>query len=181
MPMLLSWLLPSTAALVMPHARIELTGRSGSAPTMKQQHLVTITTKPWENSPASKHGLRSMYVQAHVPQEQYGGMLKEVGEVGIEVLPVDSYGLHGEGPGVKPRPLVSGTLFVSPGWRRKGIAQRLLREAETHARLWGFHELLLPVEHKNSGAISLYEKCGAQLSGHRTRPATLVRVLPIGR
>ena len=125
--------------------------------------------------------LGSMYVQAHVPQEQYGGMLKEVGEVGIEVLPVDSYGLHGEGPGVKPRPLVSGTLFVSPGWRRKGIAQRLLREAETHARLWGFHELLLPVEHKNSGAISLYEKCGAQLSGHRTRPATLVRVLPIGR
>ena len=42
------------------------------------------------------------------------------------------------------------SLCLSLRFRRQGVAQRLVREAESHARLWGFSELLLPVDPKNS-------------------------------
>ena len=42
------------------------------------------------------------------------------------------------------RPLLS-NLVVARGYRRRGIAKRLMREAEAHARGWGYRELLLKV------------------------------------
>ena len=61
---------------------------------------------------------------------------------------------------MQPRAVISGTLWVDPRYRRQGVAQRLLREAETHARLRGFGELLLPVDPRNKRAICLYQKMG---------------------
>ena len=51
-------------------------------------------------------------------------------------------------------------LFVSPQHRRKGIAQRMLREAEGQARWLGVDEMILIVKHKNDAAQRLYEKMG---------------------
>ena len=62
--------------------------------------------------------------------------------------------------GVRPRAVVSGTLWVSEEYRRQGLAQRLLREAEGQARLWGVGEMLLLVQAKNAAALKLYTKLG---------------------
>jgi len=62
--------------------------------------------------------------------------------------------------GVKPRAVLSGTLFVNQAFRRQGIAQCLLRAAEAHARLWGVGELVLIVKERNTAALKLYEKLG---------------------
>lgn len=85
---------------------------------------------------------------------------RKVGKCGVAVLPLDQTGFHSDDPTVRPRAVLSGTLFVERKYRRQGVAQRLLREAETRARLWGFGELLLPVDPRNARAIALYEKNG---------------------
>ena len=83
-----------------------------------------------------------------------------VGKCGVAVMPLDETGFHSDDPTVRPRAVLSGTLFVEPKYRRQGVAQRLLREAESRARLWGFSELMLPVDPRNTKAIALYSKNG---------------------
>jgi hypothetical protein len=85
-----------------------------------------------------------------------------VGGCGLEVAELNAYGLAAK-PGdadVRARAVLSGTLFVESRFRRHGIAQRLLREAETQARWWGCGELLLLVKAGNKPARRLYEKMG---------------------
>lgn len=80
-----------------------------------------------------------------------------VGTCGLEIVRCSCDGLVGwEGPEVRPRPILTGTLFVEPAFRRQGVAQRLLREAEGRARSWGFGEMLLMVKVNNMPALSLY-------------------------
>lgn len=63
-------------------------------------------------------------------------------------------------PHIRPRAVLSGTLFVEKKFRRQGLAQRLLREAEGQARLFGVDEMLLLVKENNAPALTLYRKMG---------------------
>lgn len=65
-----------------------------------------------------------------------------------------------------PRPYLS-DLAVLPAYRRKGIAQALIHECETEAKLWGKDELYLRVERKNDGALDMYRnKLGYEALDH---------------
>ena len=120
---------------------------------------VRVTTEEWPGAEACRQGFRSVYLYAHAFDAR--GREVEIGECGLEILPVDPLGLTGgDDPSVRPRALLTGTLYVKPTYRRQGVAQRLLREAESMARLWGLHELMLPVDQQNANAIRLYEKMG---------------------
>lgn len=86
---------------------------------------------------------------------------EDVAQCGLEVLRVTYDGLmDDEGPGVRQRPVLSGTLFVESQHRRKGVGIRLLRECEGVARRWGFGEMLLMVQQKNKAALRCYAKVG---------------------
>lgn len=57
----------------------------------------------------------------------------------------------------QPQPYIS-NLAVLPQWRRRGVAQRLLIEAETMACSWGYRSVHLHVLESNPVARRLYEK-----------------------
>jgi ribosomal protein S18 acetylase RimI-like enzyme len=57
------------------------------------------------------------------------------------------------------RPYVA-SLAVERSYRRKGVARKLLREAEAIARSWGYRELLLEVSAQNDAAIQFYTRAG---------------------
>ena len=108
---------------------------------------------PW---PGKNDCIKSCHLQAFVGDE------REAGQCGLEVIHCTEDGLIDDAAakGVRPRPILSGTLYVSNGHRRKGVAQRLLREAEGRARRWGYGEMLLMVQRKNKAALALYDKMG---------------------
>ena len=52
-------------------------------------------------------------------------------------------------------------VAVSKKYRRKGIGEKLVQEAERIARYeWGFSECYLFVEERNRAALKLYQKLG---------------------
>ena len=57
------------------------------------------------------------------------------------------------------RPFLS-ALYVEPRCRRRGVGQRLVSEAETVARGWGYGSLCLHVHERNTAGMRLYEKLG---------------------
>src|SRR4030067_936652 len=57
------------------------------------------------------------------------------------------------------------TLDVSPSHRRKGIAQKLLRETEVLLKQKGVNECRLEVREDNVAAINLYKKLGYKKTG----------------
>jgi len=126
-------------------------------PTTKRS--ISIVSQPFrENNifvPALLH--KSTYLSAQIAGVEIGG-------AGMQLLICDANGQNSagvpSGKGLRPRAVVSGTLFVEPRLRRQGIAQRLLRELEGRARWWGATEVLLPVDANNQPALRLYAKCG---------------------
>ncbi|MGY4876905.1 GNAT family N-acetyltransferase [Vreelandella aquamarina] len=58
-------------------------------------------------------------------------------------------------------------IGVLPGWRRYGIARRLLQTLMDTAIEVGCERLLLEVRATNQPAISLYQENGFQVDGHR--------------
>lgn len=81
-----------------------------------------------------------------------------LGRAKVEVTGIQ--GGKGSGhPDAVQRPLLTG-MFVDPEHRRRGVARRLLREAEEQVAAWGFDELLLHVQQSNSAAASLYASAG---------------------
>lgn len=57
-------------------------------------------------------------------------------------------------------PLMS-NVAVSKRWRRRGIAEMLVKEIERLVRLqWGYDDIYLYVEERNKPAIRLYQKLG---------------------
>jgi len=117
------------------------------------QHIVSVDAKAWRDPPCG--GRKSVWFDATCEAGHIGGC-------GIEVAELDNDGMRGgpaAGP-LRPRAVLSGTLFVESRYRRQGIAQRLLREAETQARWWGCGELRLLVKAGNAPARRLYQKMG---------------------
>ena len=122
-------------------------------------------------------GAKSCYIELKGTAKDIGlsGADKRVtiGQCGVEVINDVSYdGLENSGyswPKVRPRALVSGTLFVSNKYRRQGLAQRLIREAECMARLFGVDEMLLLVDAHNAPALRLYQKLGYRQAGAPTK------------
>ena len=90
---------------------------------------------------------------------------QKIGQVGLELLRITADGSDTVGDDARPRAVVTGDLFVEPQFRRQGVAQRLLREAESRARLWGMTELMLPVRATNHAALTLYAKMGYEHTG----------------
>jgi ribosomal-protein-alanine N-acetyltransferase len=52
------------------------------------------------------------------------------------------------------------TLDVAPPWRRRGLARRLMAEAETRLRATGGTSMALHVSTANSAAMQFYESIG---------------------
>lgn len=57
------------------------------------------------------------------------------------------------------------TLDVAPAFRRRGLAQQLMEQAERDAQGAGCAAMLLHVFHGNPGAVALYEKLGYRQLG----------------
>ena len=65
-----------------------------------------------------------------------------------------------KGPVLDTAPLMS-NLAVSRSYRRRGLAEDLVKAVETHCRdVWGYDECYLYVEERNRGAVKLYQKLG---------------------
>lgn len=81
-----------------------------------------------------------------------------VGCAGVEVSPIPEKGL--KGPTTCRSPLMS-NVAVSKKYRRRGIAEILVKEVERVSRYeWGYNDLYLYVEERNKAGIRLYEKLG---------------------
>jgi len=81
-----------------------------------------------------------------------------IGCAGIEVSTIPDGNL--KAPSKKRAPLMS-NLAVSRKYRRKGIGELLVKDAERIARFeWGADDCYLYVEKRNVAAVKLYEKMG---------------------
>ena len=81
-----------------------------------------------------------------------------VGCAGIEATPIPEGSLKGK---TGPRYPLMSNLAVSRQYRRKGIAEKLVKEAERVARKeWGYDLVFLYVEERNIPAVRLYQKLG---------------------
>ena len=60
-----------------------------------------------------------------------------------------------------------GNVSVSPGWRRRGIGEGLVRAVLSSARRRGVREIFLEVRVSNTGAQKLYERFGFMEVGRR--------------
>eukprot|EP00548_Thalassiothrix_antarctica_P005760 CAMPEP_0194143124 /NCGR_PEP_ID=MMETSP0152-20130528/12322_1 /TAXON_ID=1049557 /ORGANISM="Thalassiothrix antarctica, Strain L6-D1" /LENGTH=233 /DNA_ID=CAMNT_0038842389 /DNA_START=191 /DNA_END=888 /DNA_ORIENTATION=+ len=73
-----------------------------------------------------------------------------------------------------PAPLMS-NLAVGNKFRRKGIAEELVREVEDMVRKkWGYEEIYLYVEKRNRSAVKLYSKMGYRQFWEDDTAATLL-------
>jgi ribosomal protein S18 acetylase RimI-like enzyme len=82
---------------------------------------------------------------------------KLIGCAGIEVSPIPS---QPKSVQTKRGPLMS-NVAVSKKYRRRGIGEKLVQEAERIARYeWGFNDCYLYVEERNRAAVQLYQKLG---------------------
>jgi [ribosomal protein S18]-alanine N-acetyltransferase len=61
------------------------------------------------------------------------------------------------------------TLDVAEGWRRRGLARRLMEETETRMRAAGAKGMGLHVSVENAGAIGFYERMGYARAGRVKR------------
>lgn len=92
-----------------------------------------------------------------------------IGSCGVEAAPVTPEGrltpkLATDAARMCVRPLLS-NLSVDTAYRRRGIAKRLMREAEARAWRWGYDEMLLKVEEGNTPAEQLYSGMGYHVIG----------------
>jgi ribosomal-protein-alanine N-acetyltransferase len=60
-------------------------------------------------------------------------------------------------------------IAVTPAWRGRGVATRLLKRCFATSAKWGANSVHLEVRQYNTAAIELYQKLGFELSGKRHR------------
>lgn len=58
-------------------------------------------------------------------------------------------------------------IAIDPAWRRQGLAQRLLQQAQTELAAAGIVRLLLEVRLSNQPAVQLYRRLGFSEDGRR--------------
>jgi ribosomal protein S18 acetylase RimI-like enzyme len=81
-----------------------------------------------------------------------------VGCAGIQVSPIPDGNL--DGPTIARAPLMA-NVAVSQKYRRRGIAQRIVKEVERICKYeWGYNDVYLYVEERNKAALRLYQKLG---------------------
>ena len=61
------------------------------------------------------------------------------------------------------------TLATAPDFRRRGLAQKLVRDTESELRMDGLEKWLLDVAEDNPQAIAFYHKIGFREDGRRAR------------
>ena len=66
-------------------------------------------------------------------------------------------------------------LRVTPSFRRKGIAARLLQAALAHCRDQGFLKVLLDARLEQTAAVQLFEREGFQFSRNRETAGVSIR------
>lgn len=117
--------------------------------------LLRIQSEPWPDAPGG--GRKNAYLLARIPS-----CTEAIGSCGLEVLKMSKDGLYDfdddSNKSVRPRAVLSGTLYVNERFRRQGVAQHLLTAAEGTARWWGVDEMILIVKAKNKVAQNLYRK-----------------------
>ena len=128
-----------------------LTVLSATSLVPSHSHSVTVQSSPWPERPGG--GRLHSWLAATIDDES----AQNVGHCGLEILSCGPDGLLGGGerwPYIRPRAILSGTLTVSPKYRRQGVAQRLLTEAERKARWLGVDEMLLYQSGKGGSIVS---------------------------
>jgi ribosomal protein S18 acetylase RimI-like enzyme len=79
-----------------------------------------------------------------------------------------------QGPVLDTAPLMS-NLAVSRSYRRRGLAEELVKAVERHCKYtWGYTECYLYVEERNKGAVKLYQKLGYRTIWKDTEAQTLL-------
>jgi GNAT superfamily N-acetyltransferase len=69
-------------------------------------------------------------------------------------------------------------MYLDRCYRGRGIAQRMLRCAETHARNYGFSKVILSTAEIQEAALVFYRKCGYRLT--RTEQAAAMTTKTVG-
>jgi ribosomal protein S18 acetylase RimI-like enzyme len=70
---------------------------------------------------------------------------------------------------------VMSNLAVSRSYRRRGLAEDLVRAVEEQCRVqWGYDEVYLYVEERNRGAVRLYQKMGYKSTWKDSEATTLL-------
>jgi len=150
-------LLPCTGALLMQRAPSRDAPRAVHCRAIEAPAPLELTIRSAEWLDSFRGAERAVLIVA----EDYATG-QRVGSLGLEVLPMTSDGLSPNSAGEEqccPRPLLSG-LVVEPHLRRRGIAHRLMDEAEALVREWGHNELLLHVTASNTAALGFYDALG---------------------
>ena len=81
-----------------------------------------------------------------------------IGCAGVEIDKIRDGSI--KGPVLDTAPLMS-NLAVSRKYRRRGLAEDLVKAVEDHCKnVWGYDECYLYVEERNVGAVRLYQKLG---------------------
>lgn len=81
-----------------------------------------------------------------------------IGCAGIETTAIPEGSLKAK---AGPRYPLMSNVAVSREYRRKGIAEKLVKEAERISRKeWGYNQVFLYVEERNVPAVRLYQKLG---------------------
>ena len=94
--------------------------------------------------------------------------------VGVEVDKIPTSGTIRNPLTTESAPLMS-NLAVSKKYRRRGLAEQLVRSVETMVRKeWGYNECYLYVEERNRPAIQLYSKLGYRNVWRDTTAMTLL-------
>jgi ribosomal-protein-alanine acetyltransferase len=109
---------------------------------------------------------------AHWPEGSYRGMFEPEAPVRIALVAVE---LDGRQPAicgflvgrVGGRESEVENLAVAAGYRRRGIASKLLAGFLAELSALRVHDVTLEVRESNQGARALYEKCGFSIKGRR--------------
>ncbi len=128
-----------------------------SGPEVSEDDYKTAAAQPPSYWEAQVHNYQGGGGQALFVAEQGGELIAKVGISRSSIL------------NIPPSGFIWG-LYVRPGWRRQGIATRLLDECRRWALVQGLEALRLTVTANNTPALRLYARHGFHLAGPASEP-----------